>query len=208
MERLRGKISEPHGKLKTQTLMLSRLQTSCELLRRVIRILSLSKRLQTQLQAGSKEITKTAQTLSELDHLTRDVDLSEVEIIRKDQKRIGQARADVEQQAEQMLQKGLEAQNQSQVGTALQVFHNLGVLQPTVERVLDQAVDDLHAALRRALDLEQLTQPPAHSSAAGQSGAPVPFFSLSLSLSLEGGTNGTQNVFFFKQRTTLATAPS
>ena len=46
--------------------MLSRLQLSCELLRRIIRILSLSKRLQVQLQAGSKEITKTAQTLSEL----------------------------------------------------------------------------------------------------------------------------------------------
>jgi hypothetical protein len=46
--------------------MLSRLQLSCELLRRIIRILSLSKRLQVQLQAGPKEITKTAQTLSEL----------------------------------------------------------------------------------------------------------------------------------------------
>lgn len=66
IERLKTRISEPHHKLQTQTLMLSRLQLSCDLLRRIIRILSLSKRLQVQIQAGSKEITKTAQTLSEL----------------------------------------------------------------------------------------------------------------------------------------------
>ena len=72
MERLKSRINEPHNKLQTQTLMLSRLQLSCELLRRIIRILSLSKRLQTQMQAGSKEITKTAQTLSELGILTKE----------------------------------------------------------------------------------------------------------------------------------------
>ncbi len=66
IERLKARISEPHDKLQTQTLMLSRLQSSCELLRRIIRILGLSKRLEGYLQAGSKEITKSAQTLSEL----------------------------------------------------------------------------------------------------------------------------------------------
>lgn len=66
IERLKAKIDDPHRKLQTQTTMLGRLQLSCELLRRVIRILSLSKRLQTQLQAGSKELTKTAQTINEL----------------------------------------------------------------------------------------------------------------------------------------------
>ena len=43
------------------------------------------------------------------------MDLSDVEIIEKDQKMIFQARVEVEKQAELMLQKGLEAQNQSQV---------------------------------------------------------------------------------------------
>ena len=50
-----------------------------------------------------------------------------------------------------------------QVGTALQVFHNLGTLQPTVERVLEQARETLHGALKRALDVEQLTQLQANS---------------------------------------------
>nr|CAH0110057.1 unnamed protein product [Daphnia galeata] len=164
IERLKTRISEPHNKLQTQTLMLSRLQLSCELLRRIIRILSLSKRLQVQLQAGPKEITKTAQTLSELDQLSKDVDLSGVEIIEKDQKLILQARIEVEKQAKVMLQKGLEAQNQSQVGTALQVFHNLGILEQTVESVLENARETLHSGLKRALDVEQLSHLSTSSS--------------------------------------------
>ncbi|XP_046439744.1 conserved oligomeric Golgi complex subunit 5-like [Daphnia pulex] len=167
IERLKTRISEPHNNLQTQTLMLSRLQLSCELLRRIIRILSLSKRLQVQLQAGPKEITKTAQTLSELDQLSKDVDLSGVEIIEKDQKLILQARIEVEKQAKVMLQKGLEAQNQSQVGTALQVFHNLGILEPTVESVLENARETLYSGLKRALDVEQLSHFSTSSSSSG-----------------------------------------
>lgn len=41
-------------------------QVACDLLRRIIRILYLSKRLQGQLQGGSREITKAAQSLNEL----------------------------------------------------------------------------------------------------------------------------------------------
>ncbi|KAK1906540.1 Conserved oligomeric Golgi complex subunit 5 [Dissostichus eleginoides] len=42
------------------------LGVACDLLRRIIRILYLSKRLQGQLQGGSREITKAAQSLNEL----------------------------------------------------------------------------------------------------------------------------------------------
>lgn len=45
---------------------LSLLQVACDLLRRIIRILYLSKRLQGQLQGGSREITKAAQSINEL----------------------------------------------------------------------------------------------------------------------------------------------
>ncbi|XP_042156126.1 conserved oligomeric Golgi complex subunit 5-like isoform X1 [Oncorhynchus tshawytscha] len=42
------------------------MMVACDLLRRIIRILYLSKRLQGQLQWGSREITKAAQSLNEL----------------------------------------------------------------------------------------------------------------------------------------------
>lgn len=49
--------------------------------------------------------------------MNKDVDLSGVDIIEKDQKIIQEARIEVEKQAKSMLQRGLEAQNQSQVTT-------------------------------------------------------------------------------------------
>ena len=42
------------------------LQTVCELLRRLIRVLSLRKKLRAQLKGGVRELTKAAQSLSEL----------------------------------------------------------------------------------------------------------------------------------------------
>lgn len=46
----------------------------------------------------------------------------------------------------------------------MQVFHNLGLLQSTVESVLDNAQETLHKALKRALDVEQLSNLSASNS--------------------------------------------
>ena len=48
---------------------LSVFQDTCDLLRRIIRIMYLTKRLRTQLQGGAREITKAAQSLNELGEL-------------------------------------------------------------------------------------------------------------------------------------------
>uniref|UniRef100_A0A9L0IJ83 Component of oligomeric golgi complex 5 n=1 Tax=Equus asinus TaxID=9793 RepID=A0A9L0IJ83_EQUAS len=66
LDRMKAKIVEPYNKIVARTAQLARLQVACDLLRRIIRILYLSKRLQGQLQGGSREITKAAQSLNEL----------------------------------------------------------------------------------------------------------------------------------------------
>uniref|UniRef100_A0ACB8FQB2 Conserved oligomeric Golgi complex subunit n=1 Tax=Sphaerodactylus townsendi TaxID=933632 RepID=A0ACB8FQB2_9SAUR len=66
VDRIRAKIIDPYNKIVSRTAQLARLQAACDLLRRIIRILYLSKRLQGQLQGGSREITKAAQSLNEL----------------------------------------------------------------------------------------------------------------------------------------------
>lgn len=52
------------NKMKITTLI--DLQDTCDLLRRIIRIMYLGKRLNSQLQGGAREITKAAQSLNEL----------------------------------------------------------------------------------------------------------------------------------------------
>uniref|UniRef100_A0A8B9F3C2 Component of oligomeric golgi complex 5 n=1 Tax=Amazona collaria TaxID=241587 RepID=A0A8B9F3C2_9PSIT len=70
VDRIRVKIVDPYNKIVSRTAQLAKLQAACDLLRRIIRILYLSKRLQGQLQGGSREITKAAQSLNELEELS------------------------------------------------------------------------------------------------------------------------------------------
>jgi len=66
MERLSFKIKTPFEQIQTYTIQLERLQVVSEMLRRVLRFLYLSKRLEMQMPGGDLELTKAALTLSEV----------------------------------------------------------------------------------------------------------------------------------------------
>ncbi|XP_044534981.1 conserved oligomeric Golgi complex subunit 5 [Gracilinanus agilis] len=158
VDRIKAKIVDPYNKIVARTAQLARLQVACDLLRRIIRILYLSKRLQGQLQGGSREITKAAQSLNELDYLSQGIDLSGIEVIENDLLFVARARLEVENQAKRLLEQGVETQNPTQVGTALQVFHNLGTLKDTITNVVDGYCATLEENINNALDIKVLTQ--------------------------------------------------
>ncbi|XP_069674732.1 conserved oligomeric Golgi complex subunit 5 [Periplaneta americana] len=158
VERLRTKIVDPFNKIELQTIMLSRLHATSDLLRRVARIQHLSRRLTTQMQGSTPDITKAAQSLNELTQLSEDVDLSGLEVLEEDQHLIRSHRIEVERQAKLMLTQGLQTQNMSQVGIAVQVFYNLGSLDSTVSHVLETAERNIKQSIKEALDVNKLSQ--------------------------------------------------
>uniref|UniRef100_A0A8C2DV10 Conserved oligomeric Golgi complex subunit 5 n=1 Tax=Cyprinus carpio TaxID=7962 RepID=A0A8C2DV10_CYPCA len=174
VDRIRTKIVDPYNKIVARTAQLARLQVACDLLRRIIRILYLSKRLQGQLQGGSREITKAAQSLNELDYLSQGVDLSGIDVIENDLLFISRARLEVENQAKRLLEQGMEIQNPSQVGTALQVFYNLGNLRETIRSVVDGYRTSVQENVVNALDIKVLTQPANTRGAPGRAVMPTP----------------------------------
>ncbi|KAL2777522.1 conserved oligomeric Golgi complex subunit 5 isoform 2 [Daubentonia madagascariensis] len=176
VDRMKAKIVEPYNKIVARTAQLARLQVACDLLRRIIRILYLSKRLQGQLQGGSREITKAAQSLNELDYLSQGIDLSGIEVIENELLFIARARLEVENQAKRLLEQGVDTQNPTQVGTALQVFHNLGTLKDTIIGVVDGYRATLEENINSALDIKVLTQPSqsAVRGGPGRSTMPTP----------------------------------
>uniref|UniRef100_A0A8C5Y7T5 Conserved oligomeric Golgi complex subunit 5 n=1 Tax=Microcebus murinus TaxID=30608 RepID=A0A8C5Y7T5_MICMU len=163
--RMKAKIVEPYNKIVARTAQLARLQVACDLLRRIIRILYLCKRLQGQLQGRSREITKAAQSLNELDYLSQGIDLSGIEVIENDLLFIARARLEVENQAKRLLEQGVETQNPTQVGTALQIFHNLGILKDTIIGV----VDGYRTTLKENINI--LTQPSQSAVRGGNTAA-------------------------------------
>lgn len=90
--------------------MLARLQQTCDMIRRMGRLFQIVKRLRAQLQGGTKDITKAAQSLSEADQLLEGVDLSGVEVVQDEIAVLAGARQELERQAERMLEKGTESQ--------------------------------------------------------------------------------------------------
>ncbi|XP_029016227.1 conserved oligomeric Golgi complex subunit 5 [Betta splendens] len=174
VDRIRTKIVDPYNKIVARITQLARLQVACDLLRRIIRILYLSKRLQGQLQGGSREITKAAQTLNELDYLSQGVDLSGIEVIENDLLLISRARLEVENQAKRLLEQGMEIQNPTQVGTALQVFYNLGSLTDTISSVVRGYHSTIQESITSALDIKGLTQPANPKGAPGRAVLPTP----------------------------------
>uniref|UniRef100_A0A8C9Z184 Conserved oligomeric Golgi complex subunit 5 n=1 Tax=Sander lucioperca TaxID=283035 RepID=A0A8C9Z184_SANLU len=174
VDRIRTKIVDPYNKIVARITQLARLQVACDLLRRIIRILYLSKRLQGQLQGGSREITKAAQSLNELDYLSQGVDLSGIEVIENDLLLISRARLEVENQAKRLLEQGMEIQNPTQVGTALQVFYNLGSLRETISSVVGGYKTTIQDNITSALDIKGLTQPTNPRGAPGRAVLPTP----------------------------------
>uniref|UniRef100_A0A663EMQ3 Conserved oligomeric Golgi complex subunit 5 n=1 Tax=Aquila chrysaetos chrysaetos TaxID=223781 RepID=A0A663EMQ3_AQUCH len=174
VDRIRVKIVDPYNKIVSRTAQLAKLQAACDLLRRIIRILYLSKRLQGQLQGGSREITKAAQSLNELDYLSQGIDLSGIEVIENELLFIARARLEVENQAKRLLEQGVETQNPAQVGTALQVFHNLGTLKDTIANVVDGYCTILEENIKNALDIKVLTQPSQSITRGGPGRAAMP----------------------------------
>ncbi|KAK1790241.1 hypothetical protein P4O66_014161 [Electrophorus voltai] len=174
VDRIRTKIIDPYNKILVRTAQLARLQVACDLLRRIIRILYLTKRLQGQLQGGSRELSKAAQSLNELDYLSQGVDLSGIDVIENDLLFISRARLEVENQAKRLLEQSMEIQNPSQVGTALQVFYNLGSLRETVNSVVEGYKSFVQDSVTSALDIKVLTQPTNNRGAPGRAVMPTP----------------------------------
>ncbi|GFO07452.1 conserved oligomeric Golgi complex subunit 5 [Plakobranchus ocellatus] len=174
MDRVKAKICEPYNKILARTTQLRHLQETCDLLRRIIRIMYLSKRLHGQLEGGAREITKAAQSLNELDYVCEGFDLSGVEVIEQDRRFVKQARKEVETQAQKMLEQGMETQNQTAVATSLQVFYNLGSLHTVVDRVIDGCRATLHQHIRSCLDVQALAMSYGGAGKGGPGRAAMP----------------------------------
>jgi len=151
VERVRNKVGEPYKKIQSRTTQLRRLQNTCDALRRIIRLQRISKRLRLQLNSGIKEITKAAQSLRELEHLSEGIDLHGIEVFDENQIFFHQAKEEVLSNAKRILDQGLRSLNQTHTATALQVFYNLGCLQIPVQSAENEAIKHINKCIQNAL---------------------------------------------------------
>lgn len=80
-DKLRSKVAEPYESISSLTRKLKRLHVVCDYVRRVIRILRLSKRLRMHMNKTPPEIGKAASCLNEIDSCLEEVNMTGIEVI-------------------------------------------------------------------------------------------------------------------------------
>ncbi|CAF0814079.1 unnamed protein product [Didymodactylos carnosus] len=151
VERISTKITEPYNKILLRKRQLARLQYTCDLLRRIKGIMQQSKKLQSFMSSTQVELIKAAQY-----HFTTDMDFTGIEAVEKDLQFIFKARHDVQKQAQEVLENGLNHLNPAQIGTALQVFFNLGNLYDHVHKTEERLQNEYQTQINDYFDLKNL----------------------------------------------------
>ena len=156
-DRLTARLKDPYEKIKAGTKSLSRLQETTDILRRVIRILQLSKKLAGYMgHQGDGDLTKAASCLYEVTGLLAE-DVAGVEVVEGEARKVRQWQLEVERQAEGLMTRGMTTGNQTHLATGLQVFYNLGTLPSVMETFLADMNQKLRTHWTDSLDIKRMT---------------------------------------------------
>ncbi|CAF0791631.1 unnamed protein product [Adineta ricciae] len=157
------KVTEPYNIILNRKYQLTRLQNTCDLLRRIKGIMQQTAKLRKFISSTSTgqqqiELVKASQCLSELDHFTVDADFTGIDVVEKDLQFVFKARHDIHKQAQDILDNGLNHLNPAQIGTSLQVFYNLGILRDSIQSIEERLIKDFQCQVSDYLDLKQLSK--------------------------------------------------
>ena len=167
VQRIRAKLIDPYGRICRQITVLNRLQTTCDLLRKTIRIVSLGKRLnETRLDETEdtillREMTKAGHYVCQIEAIVEedcDNSLNKINIIKNDLKSVVSYRRKLLEMADQMFHIGVERQDSNRLNAVLQVFFSLKVLDQKVKQITEEKQDFISRAVTEAMDVSGLTQ--------------------------------------------------
>ncbi|XAR52802.1 hypothetical protein NMG60_11021078 [Bertholletia excelsa] len=162
VRRVRSEIADPHRQIRAKTLQLSNLHHTTELLQFTIRVLRLSKKLRDVMAAGEAEpekldLAKAAQLHCEILSLCNENELSGIVVIDEELNWVYEAGQKLRSEGMRVLERGLEALNQAEVGAGLQVFYNLGELRATVDGLISKYKSQGVKSVTVALDMKAIS---------------------------------------------------
>jgi hypothetical protein len=176
-QRVRSEIAEPYKQIKIKSRQLASLHDTVELLRSVIRALKQLKKLQELMESGGAkaDLAKAAQLYNEIETLTKEADLAGVEVLDEEIPWLLEVGNQIRSEAMKGLESGMEALNQAEVGSILQVFYNMGELKSTVESLINKYKGLVVKSVSSALDMKAISASAGSSQGSGglqRSGAP------------------------------------
>lgn len=144
--RLRGDVLSPFSSVRRRTELLERMQAVSVLIRKLLRFLFDARKLRTQMDAPTKDYSKAAHTLHELESVLSEGSIDRVDALRSELAWIRETGARVRRQAEEDLRSGTRQGNQVALSAALQIFFNLQCLRPQLLRLLSEMLEEFKNA--------------------------------------------------------------
>lgn len=158
--RVRSEIAEPYKQIKVKSQQLKNLHETVELLQSIVRVLRQVKRLRELMDGGGalkQDLSKAAQLYNEIESLRREGDLVGIEVVDEEIPWLVDAGGRLRSEAMKVFESGMEALNQAEVGSALQVYYNMGELKSTVEGMIGKYKAQGVKSVSSALDMKAIS---------------------------------------------------
>eukprot|EP01026_Neomeris_dumetosa_P048033 TRINITY_DN4139_c0_g1_i2.p1 TRINITY_DN4139_c0_g1~~TRINITY_DN4139_c0_g1_i2.p1 ORF type:complete len:607 (-),score=92.38 TRINITY_DN4139_c0_g1_i2:38-1858(-) len=155
LNRVRSEISGPYQQMKNKSKQLENLYSVIDILRATVHHMRLITKLRQQMSSQEGNIidlAKAAKIIIDLQQVHSEVNLSGIKAVSCDNAYIQEVQTEVRDQAYQALQQGLSSLSQAEVGSALQVYFNLGELKKAVDDTLLERCNSLTSKAYQALD--------------------------------------------------------
>lgn len=149
-EKLKDRVHTPYNALENQTLMLERVQTTCNLLRHTSKILSLWNKLKSIKDNPSKE----AMLLFELNELISDYDFDGITLLDEVLKEVDQRRKQLLHDSTELLQSSLLNGDKAKLLQCFKVFHNLQCTKEQIQISVNNILIDLRKEVSNALNVQ------------------------------------------------------
>lgn len=149
-EKLHERVHTPYDSLQTHTLMLERVQNTCNLLRHTTKILSLWNKLQLIKDNPAKE----AIIIFDLNELISDYDFEGIIILEDILKEVSLRRTKLLDSSTTLLQNSLLDGDKTKLLQCFKVFHNLQCTNEQIQNTVQTILKDLQKAIRNAFNVQ------------------------------------------------------
>ncbi|CAI5457681.1 unnamed protein product [Closterium sp. Yama58-4] len=175
VQRVRAEIADPYRAIQVKTRQLAALYDTMELLRAVIKYLKLVRKLREHLSGGVEkaELGKAGQVWQEVGAVHREAQLGGVLVVEAQHEWVAEAGQAIRREAMKALEGGMEAMNQAEVGSVLQVFFNMGELRQTVDQLVAKHKGQAMRAVATGLDMKAISASMGASGGGGGLGGSV-----------------------------------
>ncbi|CAK1581311.1 unnamed protein product [Parnassius mnemosyne] len=152
-EKLKDRVHSPYSALEKQTMMLERVQITCNLLRHTSKILVLWNKLSSVKDNPAKE----AMIIFELNELIGDYNFEGITILDEVVKQVECRKTDLLNNATDLLQSSLLSGDKTKLLQCFKVFHNLQCTEEQIKSTVDSILIDLRKEISTALNVQMVS---------------------------------------------------